>query len=554
MANFVKSPCEEGVIRSASETTPCSPHVGIWVLVATILGSSMAFIDGSVVNVALPVIQRDFNATSADVQWIVETYALFLAALILVGGSLGDHFGRRRIFAIGVALFTLSSVWCGLSPNVLQLILARAAQGIGAALLVPGSLAIISASFSDEQRGRAIGTWSGFSALTTVVGPVLGGMLVQYASWRWVFFLNVPLAIIVLVVLFWRVPESRDTAASGRLDWWGTLLVTLGLGALVYGLIEAGSLGFGTPLVLGALAISVVALLAFLLVEARSPAPMVPLTLFRSPTFSGANLLTLLLYGALSGVMFFFPFNLIQVQGYSPTFAGAAFVPFILLMFLLSRWAGGLVHRYGAKLPLVIGPVITAIGFALFALPGIGNGAGSYWTTFFPAVLVMGLGMSITVAPLTTTVMGAVEQRHAGIASGINNAVSRTAGLLAIAVLGIVAFAVFTSSLDSHLATLHLSPDVYHAIDVQRARLAGITIPTNVSAGEQAALKHAIDESFVSAFRLVALLGSALALLSAISAWLLVEGKKLEPAKDSVSESQASKVVADGQEPQTSAN
>ena len=554
MATFVKSPCDEGVIRSAPEALPCAPHVGVWVLVATILGSSMAFIDGSVVNVALPVIQRDLNASTSDVQWIVETYALFLAALILVGGSLGDHFGRRRIFAMGVAIFTLASIWCGLSPTVLSLILARAVQGIGAALLVPGSLAIISASFSAEQRGRAIGTWSGFSSLTTVVGPVLGGVLVQYTSWRWVFFINVPLAVVVLGVLFWRVPESRDPEASGGLDWWGTLLVTLGLGALVFGLIEAGSLGFGTPLVLGSLAIGVVALFAFLLVEARSPAPMVPLTLFRSPTFSGANLLTLLLYGALSGVTFFLPFDLIQVQGYAPTFAGAAFVPFILLMFLLSRWAGGLVHRFGAKLPLVIGPVITAVGFALFALPDIGNGAGSYWTTFFPAVLVMGLGMTITVTPLTTAVMGAVEQRHAGIASGINNAVSRTAGLLAIAVFGIVALAVFTSSLESHLATLHLSPAVSQLIDAQRTRLAGITIPTNVSAEAQAALKRAIDESFVSAFRLVSLLGAVLALLSALSAWLLIEGKQPERAGGSALASQAPPAGADKQEPQISAN
>src|SRR6266487_2546632 len=539
MATFVKAPCDEGVIRSGTSAKPCAPQVGVWVLVATILGSSMAFIDGSVVNVALPVIQQDLGATATDVQWIVETYALFLSSLILVGGSLGDRYGRRRIFALGIAVFTLSSIWCGLSPTVLSLILARAVQGIGAALLVPGSLAIISASFSEEQRGRAFGTWSGFSALTTVVGPVLGGVFVQYASWRWVFFLNVPLAVVVLVVLFWRVPESRDPEASGRLDWWGTLLVTLGLGALVYGLLEAGSLGVGTPLVLGALALGVVALLAFVLVEARSSAPMVPLTLFRSHTFSGANLLTLLLYGALSGVTFFLPFDLIQVQGYAPTFAGAAFVPFILLMFLLSRWAGGLVHRYGAKLPLVVGPVITAVGFALFAVPGITSGPSSYWTTFFPAVVVMGLGMSITVAPLTTAVMGAVEQRHAGVASGINNAVSRTAGLLAVAVFGIIALAVFTSSLDSHLATLHLSPTVQHLIDVQRIKLAAIKVPTNTSSEVQVALKRAIDESFVSSFRVVALICAALALASALSAWLLVEGKKPERAGSTVKESQA---------------
>ena len=275
MANFVKAPCDEGVIRSAPNVTPSAPHVGFWVLVATILGSSMAFIDSSAVNVALPIIQRELNATISDAQWIVEAYSLFLAALILVGGSLGDRFGRRRIFALGIVIFILASIACGLSPNVLVLILARAIQGIGGALLVPGSLAIISASFSEDQRGRAIGAWSGFTSITSVVGPVLGGVLVQYASWRWVFFINVPLAAVVLGVLFWRVPESRDEDASGRLDWWGSLLVTLGLGALVYGLIQAGSSGLGSPLVLSMLAVGILALIAFLLVEARSPAPMV---------------------------------------------------------------------------------------------------------------------------------------------------------------------------------------------------------------------------------------------------------------------------------------
>jgi EmrB/QacA subfamily drug resistance transporter len=526
MANFVKSPCDESVMRSAPDTTPCTSHVGLWVLVATILGSSMVFIDSTVINVALPAIQRDLNATITDAQWIVEAYSLFLAALILVGGSLGDHFGRRRIFAIGIAVFILASLWCGFSPNVLQLILARAVQGIGGALLVPSSLAIISATFSNEQRGRAIGTWSGFTAITSVVGPVLGGVLVQYASWRWVFFLNVPLAAVVLGVLFWRVPESRDEGASGRLDWWGALLVTIGLGALVYGLIQAGSLGLGNPIALSTIAIGIVALIAFLLVEARVSAPMIPLALFRSHTFSGTNLLTLLLYGALGGSTFFLPFNLIQVQGYTPTEQGAALVPLILILFLLSRWAGGLVNRYGVKLPLLVGPIITAIGFALFALPGIESGASNYWITFFPAVVVLGIGMTITVAPLTRAVMGAVDQHHAGIASGINNAMSRTAGLLAIAILGIVVLSAFTSSLDSHLAALHLSPGVQHRIDVQRTRLAGITIPGDVSGEVRVTLKRAIDESFLNSFRLISFISAALALIGAMSAWLLIEGKK----------------------------
>jgi len=520
MVNIVKQPCDEGVIRSKPCTAPCSRNVGKWVLAATILGSSMAVIDGTVVNVALPALQAQLNATVTDVQWIVESYALFLAALILVGGSLGDRFGRRRIFAYGVALFAIASVWCGLSPNVNQLIIARAVQGIGGALLVPGSLAIISASFSGEQRGRAIGTWSGFTAITSALGPVLGGWLVENASWRWIFFLNVPLAVIVLGIVFWRVPESRDEENSGRLDWWGALLATLGLGALVYGLIESSNLGLTHPLVLSCIGVGALILAAFIFVEANNRAPMMPLSLFKSRTFSGANLLTLLLYSALGGVFFFFPFNLIQVQGYSATAAGAAFLPFILIMFLLSRWSGGLVSRYGAKLPLSLGPVIAAIGFALFAVPSIG---GSYWTTFFPAITVLGVGMAISVAPLTTTVMGAVKVSQAGIASGINNAVARTAGLLAIAILSIVVLNAFNRSLDQRLANLGIPPEVQQMLAQERIKLAGAEVPPGLSSEVRAMLSQAIAASFVDSFRLIMFIAVGLALLSAIVALLMIK-------------------------------
>lgn len=311
MANIFIQPCDEGVIRASQTAIPCARESELWILAATILGSSMAFIDGTVVNVALPALQKALNATVFDVQWVVESYALFLAALLLAGGSMGDRFGRRRIFCAGVAFFGLASIGCGLAQSVSELIVARALQGVGGALLVPGSLAIISASFDEAKRGPAIGTWSGFTAITAGIGPVMGGWLIEHVSWRAVFFINVPLALIVVLISLLHVPESRDEDANATLDWPGAALATIGLGALVYGLIESSRLGFGHPLVLATLSAGAAALAVFFLVEARSAHPMLPLALFRSRNFSGANLLTLFLYTALGGGMFFFPLNLI---------------------------------------------------------------------------------------------------------------------------------------------------------------------------------------------------------------------------------------------------
>jgi EmrB/QacA subfamily drug resistance transporter len=401
-------------------------------------------------------------------------------------------------------------------------------QGVGGALLVPGSLAIISASFSEEKRGKAIGTWSGFTAITAAIGPIIGGWFIENVSWRAVFFINLPLALIVLALVWLHVPESRDEE-SGRLDWVGAALATFSLGAIVYGLIESSRLGFGDPTIIGSLSCGCFTLIVFLIFEARlgkAGNPMLPLTLFRSRNFSGANLLTLFLYTALSGTLFFYPLNLIQVQGYTATAAGAAFLPFILIMFLLSRWSGGLVKRYGAKLPLVIGPIIAAAGFALFMVPGARTAGGSYWTTFFPAVVVLGLGMAVSVAPLTTTVMSSVRANRAGIASGINNAVSRTAGLLAVAVLGIVMLHTFNNQLDRRLQTLQITPEIKRSIDEQRSKLAGAELPTNVEPALGQGLKQAIDEAFIAGFRRVIAVGIVLALLSALSAWLLIDGKK----------------------------
>jgi EmrB/QacA subfamily drug resistance transporter len=497
-----------------------------WILAATILGSSMAFIDGTVVNVALAALQKDLNATVLDVQWVVEAYALFLAALLLVGGTLGDFYGRRRIFVIGVSVFAGASIWCGVAPNVSQLIIARAVQGIGGALLVPGSLAIISASFDEDRRGQAIGTWSGFTAITMAFGPVLGGWLIENVSWRAIFYLNLPIAIAVVVISLRHVPESRDTQRHGRLDWWGAALATAGLGNLVFGLTESSRLGFGNWIVIATLISGTALLIVFVVVESRTSNPLLPLTLFRSTNFTGANLLTLFLYTALSGALFFLPLNLIQVQGYSATEAGAATLPFVLIMFALSRWSGGLLKRYGAKLPLVIGPLLAAGGFGLFTRLDVG---GSYWTTFFPAVIMLGLGMAISVAPLTTTVMGSVPQDRAGVASGINNAVSRTAGLLSIAVLGIVMVQTFNASLDRRLNALSVPAETRQAIDGQRIKLAGAMIPDMVEAETRTKLKQAISDSFLDGFRRVMMIAAGLAILSSLASWLMIDGKKVKP-------------------------
>jgi EmrB/QacA subfamily drug resistance transporter len=503
------------------DDTFCSPEARKWVLANSILASSMVFIDGTVVNVALPALQQAFDAGVAQAQWVVEAYALMLTALLLLGGSMGDRYGRRRVFAAGVAVFGVASVLCGLAQSIVQLIAARALQGVGGALLVPGSLALISASFPENIRGKAIGTWSGYTAITAAIGPVLGGALIDHASWRYAFLLNTPFTVAVLFLTFRYVPESRGAQKDvrSRLDWLGAVLVSLGLGCLVYGLIESATRGWMDPTVLAALAAAPLAFTAFVLVELRHPAPLLPLHLFRVRDFSGANLLTLLLYAALGAMMFFLPLDLIQVQGYTATAAGAALMPFILLMFALSRWAGGLVDRYGARLPLVIGPAIAAAGFAWFGIPGIG---GSYWTTFFPAVVVLGIGMTITVAPLTTTVMNALDPVHAGLASGINNAVSRAAGLLAVALLGIVMQQAFGRALDARSASLALPPAVLAELGAQRQKLAAATLPPSVPAVQRQAVRQAVAASFVSGFRWVMAVSALLAACSALCAWLMI--------------------------------
>jgi len=514
----MKHPCDEAVIEASARGTPCAEKSRPWVLTATILGSSMAFIDSTAVNVALPALQSSLHATVVDVQWVIEAYGLFLSALILVGGALGDSFGRRAMFLFGVAGFAVASAGCGFSSSIRALVLCRSIQGIAAAFLVPGSLSIISSSFDLESRGKAIGTWAGFTTITTALGPILGGWLIEHVSWHWVFFINVPLAAIVLVISLLHMPESRSSSAA-RVDWLGAAVVTAGLAALVYGFLEPAILGWRNPRVIGTLVFGFAALVLFILVEKTGRTPMVPLQLFQSASFSGANLLTLYLYAALGIFFFLFPLNLIQIQKYSTTATGAAAVPMILLVSFLSRWSGGLVTKYGPRLPLLVGPLIAGVGFLLFMAPDV---RVHYWTAFFPAFTVLGLGMAITIAPLTTVVMNSVEPERVGIASGINNAVARVAGVLAIALLGIVMVAAFAHSLRHSLASLDLKADVVHQLESNVSRLGDLHAPAGVDLQTAATIRAAVVQAFVFGFRVIMLLCALLAIASAAVAWLKI--------------------------------
>lgn len=407
---------------------------GRWILAATVLGSGISFLDGTVVNVALPAIARDLHTGIAGLQWTIDGYLLTLGSLILLGGSLGDLYGRRRLFVLGLGVFTIASALCTIAPTIGVLVAARLLQGCGGAMLVPGSLAIISASFDPADRGRAVGAWSGLAGVTTAVGPFLGGYLVDSVSWRLVFLINLPIAALVIWMAQRHVPESRDPGAH-RPDLPGAALGALGLAGVIYALIEAPGGGMGKATVWPAAAGGVIMLVAFFVVEARRREPMMPLELFRSPQFSGANGTTLGVYFALGGAMFFLVITLQRVLGYSALESGAAFVPVTILMLLLSPRAGALAGRIGPRIPMTIGPVVVAGGLLLMARVGEGS---SYLVDVFPAAVVFGLGLSLTVAPLTSAVLDAVETRHAGIGSGINNAVARIAGLLAIAVLPLV--------------------------------------------------------------------------------------------------------------------
>ena len=491
---------------------PACASARYWVLAVAVLGSTLAYVDESVVNVALPAIEAALRTTLPAMQWVINAYTLCMSALLLIGGAAADRFGRRRMFVIGTAVFALGSLGCGLAPGVAMLLAARVISGVGAALLVPCSLALISAAFGEKERGAAIGIWSGAAAVAGGAAPLLGGGLLDHFSWRMIFLVNPLLAIPALWIALRRVPESRDAEAPPGVDWLGSLMAFAGLGILVYGLIASSDRGWSHPAVVASLALGAALLVLFVVTERGSRAPMMPLELFRSPTFSGINLLTLLLYGGLGGGFFFLPFLLIQARGYSATAAGAAYLPFTVILSLLSRWSGGLIDRFGARGPLIIGPTIVAGGFALLAIS-----RQPYWTVLVPMV-VLGLGMAVTVAPLTTAVLNAVPTHRTGVASGINNAVAAVGSLLVIAVLGSVAVGSMSRSLERQLAIAAATPQVRQAVEAARG---GFVIPPpseGLSDAEHRQTHAIVAASIDETVRMAQWVAAALALAGVLTA------------------------------------
>lgn len=494
---------------------------GKLILTSTILASGMAFLDGSVVNIAIPTIQAKLNATITGIQWVVNGYTLMLCALILISGALGDRFGRKRVFSLGISVFILTSFLCSVAQTITQLEIFRALQGIGGAMMVPGSLSIINIAFEEHVRGRAIGLWSGFAGGVAALGPFLGGWLVQYFGWPSIFYINIPLGLLALFLAIRYIPETRNHDST-KIDIIGTVLIFLSLLGISYGLISVPDLGWGNPIIILSLIVGIVSFGLFIFAEQKVKDPLVPFHIFSSPLVVGANLATLFLYFALSGVIFFLVLNFQQVQHYSPVIAGLGLLPTILLITFLSGTGGTLADKIGPRIPMIVGPLIVSIGMALLVLPGKN---ANYFTQFLPGLVLFGVGMSIVIAPLTKSAL-AVEEKYSGAASGVNNAVARVAGLLAVALLGLVVVSLFTGQLSHRMVSSQLKQPEQHQIMLQQEKLGGITIPQSFSANSKIIAQNAIDDSFINGFRWAMGINALLAFLSAVTSFFTIHNKK----------------------------
>jgi EmrB/QacA subfamily drug resistance transporter len=498
---------------------------GKWIMVSAILASAMAFIDGTALNVVLPALQKSLNATGADLFWLLNAYLLMLASLILIGGSLGDKLGRKKVFMLGILVFILGSTACGLAPTVFLLIIFRIVQGVGGALMIPGSLSLISSSINENERGKAIGTWSAITTVVTIGGPILGGSLADAGLWRYIFFINVPIGIAALIILMSKVKESRNEDADKAVDIGGAIAIAFSLALITFGFLRIPALGLKSPQVYLTLLGGVILLFVFILIEKKSKHPMMPLNLFANPIFTGVNLLTFFLYAGLGAGMLFLSLNLVQVQGYSQLQSGLTFLPFTVLMIIIARFAGTLADKYGPRLLLIVGPATAGMGLLILSFIKQTSGPAEYWTSFFPGIIVFGLGMSFTVAPLTATVMSSVSDHLSGTASGVNNALTRIANVFANAIFGALAVLLFAGALQSKVQSIPLDSNVKQAVVKEAANLGNARIPNEFDPKYKAEITKSYRESFIQAYSDIMKISAGLGFLGALMIVLFIRNK-----------------------------
>jgi EmrB/QacA subfamily drug resistance transporter len=510
------------------ETVALGSKAGKWIMVSSILASSMAFIDGTALNVVLPALQKSLNASGTDLFWILNAYLLMLAALILIGGSLGDQFGRKKVFMAGILIFICGSAACGFAPGVALLIVFRMLQGVGGALMIPGSLSLISSSINAKERGKAIGTWSAFTTVVTMGGPVLGGAFADAGLWRYIFFINIPIGLAALLILGTRVKESKDDSPEHRLDYPGAVAIASGLGLLTFGFLRVPAVGLHGIQAYGSITAGLLLLMLFIVIEKRSKFPMMPLTLFNNLTFTGANLLTFFLYAGLGAGMLFMGLNMVQIQGYSQLQSGLTFLPFTVLMISIARFAGALADKHGPRLFLICGPAITGLGLLYLSFIKQTNGAADYWTTFFPGILIFGFGMSVTVAPLTAAVMGSVSDHFSGTASGVNNAMSRISGVFANAIFGALAVLFFAGALQGEIKGMRLNPQQKQTVTEQVVNLGNAQAPANITIKDKAQIEKAYHTSFINAYSKIMRISAGLGFLGALMAMAFIRNSAVK--------------------------